>query len=213
VDLEGVWELREETIYPRLFGPLARGIFPLSNDTFRPFKDAQIDPRWLHCGVLEFAPFEERKSWLYITSGYSNPWETEPENYNEDDLSGSGVEFSIETQEASNWAISFLQRMLAYDMLLATGQFGERPTLREHDRIPLNGPISGQNEVSIRNAILHKPVSYEHNFSLPSGKVEILQFVGVTDNERDLARNEGFDILTKQLLKTNSFPITNLRRA
>ena len=212
MDLEGVWELREETVYPHLFGPNVRGIFPLSTETFRPLNDAKIDPRWLHCGVLEFSPTKDRESWLYITSGYSNPWEVEAENYNNEEFSGSGVEFSIETQEAGDWAIVFLQRMLAFDMLLTSGHFGERPALGIHDRIPLNSPINGQNETAVRNAILHKPVSYEHIFNLPSGKVEILQFVGVTDDERDLARDKGFDELAKKLQKIDSFPATNLWR-
>lgn len=155
---------------------------------------------------------KDRESWLYITSGYSNPWEVEAENYNNEEFSGSGVEFSIETQEAGDWAIVFLQRMLAFDMLLTSGHFGERPALGIHDRIPLNSPINGQNETAVRNAILHKPVSYEHIFNLPSGKVEILQFVGVTDDERDLARDKGFDELAKKLQKIDSFPATNLWR-
>jgi len=213
LDLEGVWELREETIYPQLFGPNVRGIFPLSTESFRPFKDATIDPRWLHCGVFEFAPSNDRESWLYITSGYSNPWDVKAENYHKADISGSGVEFSIEAQEADNWAITFLQRMLAYNMLLASGHFGERPAFEVHDQIPLFSPINGQNETSIRNAILHIPVSYKHIFYLPSGKVEILQFVGVTDEECDLARDKGFDELAKKLRKIDSFPATNLSRS
>src|SRR5262245_11321978 len=76
VDLEEVWRIREEDVYPRLFGPLRRGIFTLTHELFsRRFGPQQIDPRWLTMGVMEFAPTAARKSWLYVTSGYSNPWD------------------------------------------------------------------------------------------------------------------------------------------
>ena len=34
MDLEEVWRLREEEVYPKLFGPLGRGIFPLTQELF-----------------------------------------------------------------------------------------------------------------------------------------------------------------------------------
>jgi hypothetical protein len=74
VDLEGAWSLREEQIYPSLFGPVSRGMFPLTQEFLeRRFGQADIDPRWLFLGVFEFAPALNRPSWLYVTSGYSNP--------------------------------------------------------------------------------------------------------------------------------------------
>lgn len=212
MDLETVWAHREDVIYPEIFGGESRGVFPLSRNSFQPFPNAQIDPRWLHYGVFEFAPTERRKSWLFVTSGHSNPWDITPGEYQSTATSGAGVEFSIETQEKGDWAIRFLLRMLAFDLLLSSGHFGDKPPLNLHDRIPLISPIDGNAGTSVTNVILHAPESYPNSFQLPSGKVEILQFIGVTDEERDLARDEGFDVLRKKLLSKGNFPSTNLHR-
>lgn len=75
MDLEQVWKIREEEIYPSFFGPTSRGIFPLELALFTgQFRQSNVDPRWLHYGVIEFAPISSRRSWLYVTSGHSNPW-------------------------------------------------------------------------------------------------------------------------------------------
>ena len=63
-DLEEVWRIREEEVYPRLFGRASRGIFVLDRDTFEAFGVTDLDPRWLSYGVFEFAPTESRRSWL-----------------------------------------------------------------------------------------------------------------------------------------------------
>lgn len=212
MDLESVWTYREEVIYPEIFGSLSRGIFPLSQTYFQPFPNAEIDPRWMHYGVFEFAPTEKRESWQYVTSGHSNPWDTPPDEYRPDATSGAGVEFSIETQENGDWAIRFLLRMLAFDLLLSSGQFGERPPLSLHDRIPLGGPVDGNAGTPVTHVILHAPESYPNSFQLPSSKVEILQFIGVTDEECDLARSEAFDALRAKLLSEGNFPATDLHR-
>ena len=80
--LEGVWEHREEVVYPQIFGPLSRGTFALTPKQFAgPFCCTEIDPRWLHYGVLEYGPTSARSSWIYVTSGASNPWEQDPDEY------------------------------------------------------------------------------------------------------------------------------------
>ena len=59
-----------------------------------------------------------RHSWLYITSGHSNPWEQSPAEFDTDRESGAGVEFTLATTEPGDWAIRTLQSMLAFDILL-----------------------------------------------------------------------------------------------
>jgi hypothetical protein len=88
---EGVWADREESVFPRLFGPQPRGVFTLSPSIFlETFKQASFDPRWLHYGVFEFRPTSTRSSWLYVTSGMSNAWgDDEP---HPDGPSGFGCE-------------------------------------------------------------------------------------------------------------------------
>jgi hypothetical protein len=63
--LEEVWTYREETVYSKLFGASSRGIFPLEFEMFERIFDIQdVDPRWLHLGVMEFKPTPSRDSWL-----------------------------------------------------------------------------------------------------------------------------------------------------
>ena len=212
MQLETLWALREETIYPDLFGPANRGIFLLTSDEFAAFGDVAIDPTWLHHGVFEFAPTATRASWLYATSGYSNPWHVDPQAYDPDQMSGAGVEFIFETDHSADWPIIFLRRMLAFDIMLAAGHFGDKPALNEADRIPLRGPIDGQSDSPVHNALLTKPLHLPHQFQLPSGTVDLLHFVGVTPAEADIARDQGHDALIAQLRAIDCYPTTRLTR-
>src|SRR6266508_1598488 len=85
--LEKIWEYREETIYPEFFGELeGEGIYTLSADTFlKTFGQETFDPRWLFYGVLIYQPSAKRNSWLYVTSGMSNPWDDEAQYAREND--------------------------------------------------------------------------------------------------------------------------------
>ena len=94
--LENAWEQREEKAYKSLFYDLGEGIYPLDSGPFSDqFNYEDIDPRWLHLGVFKCPPSSERKTWIYVTSEMSNPWESdEPQEY-----SGYGAEFIFETAE------------------------------------------------------------------------------------------------------------------
>ncbi len=98
--LEEIWADREERLYPAMFGPM-RGIFPIPPARFERF-DAPADPRWLTIGVFECAPTATRSSWLYVTSGLSNPWGDEADP---NEPTGYGCEFAIETARQGDWAI------------------------------------------------------------------------------------------------------------
>ena len=213
MNLEEVWEIREEKVYPDLFGDLHRGIFTLSAETFQRFGDIKTDPRWLFHGVMEFRPAPSRETWLYVTSGYSNPWETEPKDYDEDQESGAGVEFVLETLEPADWPIVTLQNMLAFDILLTTGQLGSGSPLDLHDRIPLNAPIDGRATSEIRFVVVCEPEHFAPRFKLPSGTSRFLQFVGITEAERDFAKQSGFDALRQQLKEHAHYPATVPGRA
>lgn len=74
MDLEEVWRIREDEVYPRLFGPCQDDIYALPGSLFRTtFGFDEADPRWLFHGVMKFTPFGDRKHWICVTSGYSNP--------------------------------------------------------------------------------------------------------------------------------------------
>src|SRR5689334_15640622 len=132
---ENVWAHREENVYPRLFGPMGRGIFTLNADMFVDiFKQDSYDPRWLHYGVFEFPPTQHRDSWLYVTSGMSNAWEAKQPD--PDGPSGFGCEYVFETTEQADWPILRLQHLMAFQILLVHNRYANRKPMVRHDRVP-----------------------------------------------------------------------------
>lgn len=213
VDLEAVWKMREEEVYPALFGPISRGIFPLTQELFsEQFGQADIDPRWLFYGVFEFAPTTDRASWLYVTSGYSNPWDQEPEDYDPAGESGAGVEFTFSVSEQGDWAIQALQRMFAFDLLLGADRFPGGNRMSMHDRIPLRAPINGQPNCKVRNLMLVEREDGAQEFSLPSGEVILVGFTGMTDAELAFAKQHNSPALIKKLRAAGYHPVTNPHR-
>ncbi len=211
--LEKVWEDREERIYQSLFGQVSRGIFALSAELFtRTFGQAEIDPRWLHHGVFEFGPSADRPTWLYVTSGTSNPWEQSPEEYDPNGYSGIGSELVLETAEPSDWAVNCLSKLLAYNILLAHGRFGDAEPLDYGTRVPLGGPINGDSASPIRFIVVAQPSTFPSSFQLASGKVDLLELVGITEAERDYAKAQGSDVLITRLREQGRFPLTDPSR-
>ena len=149
--MEEVWAYREETLYPQLFGEKRSGIYVLDFDVFSSLGAEDIDPAWLHLGVFEFEPTPARNSWLYVTSGGSTPWGTEPDEYDPEEYSWLGSELVIEvhSQPEDQWAIKLLRRVLAFNVLLAHGRFGEdKPLLGYGDRIPMGDVIREKGAVA-----------------------------------------------------------------
>lgn len=212
---EAVWKHREEDVYPSLFGQAtSRGIFVPSIELFtETFRQTEVDPRWLHHGVLEFEPSKRRNTWLYVTSGTSNPWEQEPEDYDPDDYSGIGTELVLEVPSQSDWAVNCLSRLLAYNILLAHGRFGEAQCLDYGARVPLGGPIDGDAASLVRFVVFSEPANFSPTFQLASGRVDFLQVVGITERERDLAKAEGTTALIDRLKAHTRFPLTDPSRA
>lgn len=205
--LECVWEHREDVIYPRLFGPKARGIFVLGIDLFtNVFKQESVDPRWLHYGVLEHGP-TERGTYRYVTSGASNPWEVEPEDYAKQEFSGFGTELVLETRESADWPIVALQRLLAFNILLAHGIYGDSKPLDYWHRVPLGGSITGDS--ALHHLLIAPPNGYPSQFSLASGKVDLLHVVGITERERNYAKASDSEALLQLLTERGAFPITD----
>jgi hypothetical protein len=205
--LEAVWEHREEVVYPRLFGPKARGIFVLDLDLFRNiFKQESVDPRWLFYGVLEHGP-TGRGIYHYVTSGASNPWEVEPEDYANQEFSGLGSELVLETLGSADWPIVVLQRLLAFNILLAHGRYGDSKPLDYWHRVPLGGSIT--RDSLLRHLLIAPPDGYPAQFSLASGRVDLLHVVGVTEKERDYGKAHGSEALLNLLKEHDAFPVTD----
>lgn len=202
--LDDAWAQREEEIYPALFGDLGEGIYPLSTELFaQQFTCPEIDPRWLSHGVFRSAPNAGRQTWLYVTSGMSNPWEeATPEEY-----SGLGMELVLETAEETPWAIPLLQSLLAFNLLLAAGRFGDQPILGHGDRIPQRV------EPNIAGFILWSPTHFAETFELVSGRVDLIEAIGITAAELDYAKTHGSASLCGHLLAHGALPVTEASRS
>ncbi len=213
MDLEDVWRLREEDVYPGLFGTVGRGIFTLTQELFdRQFGQRDVDPRWLFHGIFEFPPTPDRQSWIYVTSGYSNPWEVDEQDYDPVGISGAGVEFIMAVTQQGDWAIQTLQSILAFDLLLGAGRFANGRCLEFQDRIPLRRPINGSPDCEVRNLVVSEREEGAPHFQLPSGKVTFMAFTGVTDNELVFAKEHGSPALLERLRAIGAHPITDPHR-
>ncbi len=209
---EKIWEYREEDLYPNLFGKRRRGIFVLTAELFiQVFQQPSYDPRWLSYGVIEFEPISKRNSWLYVTSGASNPWEADSSNYASSEYSGFGTELVIEVTQQSEWAIVTLQRLLAFNILLTVGRYSGSPALDYGDRVPLRRPIDGSHSL-LTGVVLTKPTHYPSSFKLLSGRVDFLHTVGITTSEQNYAQEQSSNQLIEQLKLAEAFPVTDPAR-
>ncbi|MDO8826196.1 suppressor of fused domain protein [Methylophaga sp.] len=200
--LEESWEEREEKSYKEIFGDTGPGIFPLSNEIFDRMNAKSIDPRWLTHGVFKCPPAGNRNTWAYVTSGMSNPWEAEePEEY-----SGLGVEFLMETENEETWAIEVLQTLMAYNLLLAAGQMGDFLPLDYGHRVPL--ALSE----SIKTMMFTQPVDYPDHFSINSGRVDLLQVVGITPSELEAAKQTSSEEIKQKLVSNTGGLVTSKER-
>ncbi|MCG8453462.1 MAG: suppressor of fused domain protein [Spirochaetales bacterium] len=203
--LEDSWEQREEVIYKNLFGDLGECIFPLDEDIFiNGFKQESYDPRWLHHGVFSSPPNGDRKTWLYVTSGMSNPWEAEQV----EEYSGFGTELVMETKEKSDWAMNVLRKLMAYNILLAHGIYGDCPLLDYWHRIPFALSRTNSEEINICYMMIVTPNHYPQSIELKSGKVDFLHIIGITEKELEYAKKNGSNELYKLLVKEKIAPVT-----
>jgi hypothetical protein len=214
MDLEEVWRIREEEIYPALYGKAGRGIFPLSPELFsQRFGKPDPNPRWLRHGVIEFMPKPDRPSWLYVTSGYSNPWDQDPETYDVFGDSGSGIELIFAASEQAPWAIELLQSLLAFDILHGAGHYPGQEAPKMGSLIPLRQSINGDPACTLRGVFMTPVEDFPNEFTLPSGRVLMVGYTGVTEAELDYGRRQGPRALIDRLRAAGAHPVTDPRRA
>jgi len=65
----------------------------------------------------------------------------------------------------------------------------------------------------LTHVLIAPPESYGAQFSLASGKVDLLHVVGITEKERDYAKTNGSEALLKLLKIHGAFPVTDPNRA
>lgn len=97
---EDAWRYRDAVLYPEQLGTGSTGtIITIPYVAFAQIGATQVDPRWLHCGVLVFPPTAERRNFTFLTSGLSNAWDDdEPDPAS---ISGLGIELRIDTISTS----------------------------------------------------------------------------------------------------------------
>lgn len=206
---EAAWAEREEVVYIRDFGSIGPGIYPLDSDVFNRLGGTNIDPRWLTIGAFECPPTEMRKNWVYVTSGLSNAWEDKEPNPSA--WSGLGVEFLIQTQTQSPWALALIRNLAAYQLMLATGQFGEREPLDFWSRTGVGSSIDFAN--SDLKALLFVPAPHFGGVrQLPSGQFEYLQVIGLTAEEHAFGKERGYDVLHQALISNGVSPVIDNNR-
>ncbi len=197
---ESVWTDREERVYRSLFGNLGGGVFSAGPRVFERF-GKQPHPGWLNHGVFACPPSVDRASWLYVTSGLSNPWNLDRPGRDPSGFSGLGFELVVEATEAADWAVPLLHNLMAYELLVAVGTYQGAELLEYGNRVPLNHSITPSFDSAIRWLLVEQPKHYAQAFDLASGRVDLFHLVGATDAEVDFARQTNQEMLVALLTK------------
>jgi len=112
----------------------------------------------------------------------------------------------------SEWALLLLRRMVAFQILLSVGRFERKELLQAWDRVPLRATIDGSS--SKLNWVLLTPApNFRESQQLPSGRFHFLEFIGITEDEADFARNSGGDKLLDLLIQRKAAPVTHPSRS
>ncbi|NWJ48172.1 MAG: suppressor of fused domain protein [Chloroflexi bacterium] len=210
-----IWEEREEKIYTELFGKLPETVIRLHEQALKAIlgAEAKILPEWLHYGVIEIAPNAHHSDWLYVTTGFSQPWNIDKETeLNPNGGSGTGIEIVVRTPERAGWAVDVLHRLSAYQIGV-TSKIIKGKVFNYGDWMPLNGSIDpGTPNSKVRGILVSQPRDFQAGFSLPSGKVELLQLLGITGQELAYLLAKGPTALEDLLYEQGAAPVINPNR-
>ncbi|MFM1873713.1 MAG: hypothetical protein RL398_3135 [Planctomycetota bacterium] len=209
--LEQVWTERDERVYRSLFGDLGKGPYVAGDRPYHQF-NKPAHPGWLHHAVFACPPNAERDTWLYVTSGLSNPWNLSEPERDPTGFSGVGFELVIETPTEAPWAVPLLHNLMAYELLVAVGTYEGQQLFEYGNRVPLNAAIDGEGGSAIRWLLIEQPKHYPSAFELPSGRVDLFHLVGATDEEVKFARQTNQDMLVALLQREGAHPATDAGR-
>ena len=208
---EAVWSDREDRVYRSLFGDLGKGVYTAGDSVYERFKK-QPHPGWLNHGVFACPPNDDRASWIFVTSGLSNPWNLDRPGRDPSGFSGLGFELAIEAPGPADWAVPLLHNLMAYELLVAVGSYEGAELLEYGNRVPLNGSITPAFASAIRWLLVEQPKHYASAFELASGRVDLFHLVGATDAEVELARQQDQEALVQLLQKEGIYPRTDAAR-
>lgn len=208
---EQVWSDREDRVYRSLFGDLGGGVYSAGPRVYERY-GKQPHPGWQNHGVFACPPHGERRHWLYVTSGLSNPWNLDQPGRDPSGFSGLGFELVIATPEAADWAVPLLHNLMAYELLVAVGTYEGAELFEYGNRVPLQGSITPSFDSAIRWLLIGQPEGMAQSFDLPSGRVDLFWLVGATDAEVEFARQTNQDTLVALLQKERVWPVTDAAR-
>lgn len=211
--LEKAWEHREETLYKELFGDIGKNIYPLTIEIFTEAFKLACDPRWLTIGVFECPPHGDRKTWTYVTSGLSNPWEDEEPPEDLDEPSGLGVEYVFNTTARASWAIKLVQHVAAYELLISHGKITGRESIYLGDRIPVQILDQQDRPSAIQMVMVAEPGFVAADHKLLSGALQLVQLVGITEREAAFSRVNNAEALIEKLRAAGCYDVTDPWRA
>ena len=209
---ENVWSDREDRVYRATFGDLGKGVYSAGPQVFARY-GKEPHPGWLNHGVFACPPNPQRASWLYVTSGLSNPWNLDRAGRDPSGFSGLGFELVIETPSAAEWAVALLHNLMAYELLVAVGTYADADLLEYGNRVPLGGSVTPAFDSQIRWLLVEPPRHYAPSFELAAGRVDFFHLVGATDAEVELARQNDQDVLVELLRQRGVWPLTDAARA
>ena len=209
---EQVWTEREEKVYRSIFGDLGAGVHSAGEGVYARFGKAPHSG-WFNHGVFACPPNPERETWLYVTSGLSNPWNLQAPGRDPSGFSGVGFELVVESAAEADWAVPLLHNLMAYELLVAVGSYEGAELFEYGNRIPLQGSITPSFDSAIRWLLVEQPKHYPSAFELPSGRVDFFHLVGATEDEVEFARQSSQDMLVGLLQKQGVYPRTDADRA
>jgi hypothetical protein len=207
-----IWQSREETVYPRLFGSILPHISTIPPEFLAGDRiDFKPPALWLHYGVLQSPPDSIRNCWVYVSSGLSNPTLDQCENPLPEGPSGIGFEVVMFTATESAWAVRIIQWVMANQLLTAAGMTTFE-LMEIFDRIHVP-PELRPSPLSHIDYLFVLPMPPDmHHFELPTGRVELLMLVGVTEAEMKFARAQGGDGLLELLQHHGMSRVTDTDR-
>jgi hypothetical protein len=159
--------------------------------------------------VIEYAPNEKRNSWLYVTSGLTNPSGEDPQSIDPTDYSGIGFEMIIETNEKCLWPVNVLHMMMFSQCLISSGMV-EGDLLEYKDIFPLSdGAIKGSQICSFVAIDPDQRCSYPTGFELSTGKVDFFPLFGITLSEEKLFLGNKLGVSFMEFLEKAGYPVVD----
>ncbi|HEX2834287.1 MAG TPA: suppressor of fused domain protein [Thermoanaerobaculia bacterium] len=203
---EETWRYRDTVLYPEQLGTGSTGtIITIPYIAFAQMGVEQVDPRWLHCGVLMFPPTAARRNFSFVTSGLSTAWDDdEPDAAS---VSGLGIELRIDTFSEEHWPKDVLLRLSAMQLLVGAGRLAGARLLGHGDRVRVGAETFGGQ--STMTSLLATEVA---DLQLPSGAFKLIQLFAITDAERELATTQGTEALLTPLRETTTYPVNDITR-